>query len=344
MIPPLPTVSILIPCRNESRTISQVLEAFARQTYPVDRMEILVADGKSQDDTRDQIRQFAGTHPTVKLRLIDNPGLTPPAAMNAGLREAKGEIILRMDAHAIPAPDYVAQCVRILAETHCDSAGGIIDIQPGAPGILARAIALAVGNPFATGGVRYRVGGKTGEVDTIPFGAFPRAVFARVGFYNERLSANEDYEFNYRIRASGGRIMFSPDIRSQYIARTKIIPLFRQYYFYGRGKALMLSLHPRSLRMRQLIPAVFILSLAALCIGCMLFSPLAILLAAESAIYTAINVGFSLSESIRKKNPTLVLVLPWVFACIHFSWGIGFWIGLAGNLRYFPRNGVPGKS
>jgi succinoglycan biosynthesis protein ExoA len=338
MTGPQPLVSVIIPCRNEERTIGLVLDALDRQTYPRGRMEIIVADGFSADDTRARIRAFALGHPRLPIRLIDNPGLTAPAALNAGVRESAGEIILRMDAHAIPDPRYVEQSVRALAESGCDAAGGMWEIEPGAAGIVARAIAAAAGSPFATGGVRYRVGGKPGEVDTVPFGAFRRAVFDRVGLFNEQVPVNEDYEFFYRIRAKGGRIYFSPDIRSRYIARPGIRALAAQYFRYGRQKAAMLSFHPRSLRMRQLVPAVFVLSLAVLALGSIFFPGLAILLGAEVALYAAANVFFSLRETLKQKTPGLAAVLPGVFFCIHISWGLGFWIGIAANFGRFFHN------
>ncbi len=331
MTDPRPFVSIIIPCRNEERTIGLVLDALDRQTYPRARTEILVCDGYSADDTRGLVRGFIASHPDISIRLIDNPGLTAPSALNAGVRASRGEIILRMDAHAVPDPKYVEESVRALSETGYESVGGMWDVQPGKKGIVARAIAVAAGSGFAAGGVRYRVGGKAGEVDTVPFGAFRREVFDRVGFFNEQVPVNEDYEFFFRIRAAGGKIYFSPEIRSQYFARADLRSLAEQYFLYGRQKAAMLSFHPRSLRMRQLIPAVFVLSLAVPALGSILSPPLAILLAAEIAVYIVACAGFSFGEAFRRKNPPLAAVLPLVFACIHFFWGIGFWIGLAAN-------------
>ena len=349
MTDPRPLVSILIPCRNEARTIGLVLYALDRQTYPRERMEIIVADGFSTDDTRGRIREFAAAHPKVPVRVIDNPGLTAPAALNAGVRAAAGEIILRMDAHALPDPEYVEQSVRMLLTTGSESVGGGWDVAPGGPGRIARAIAIAVGDPLGAGGVRYRTGGKPGEVDTVPFGVFRRELFERIGFFNEQVPVNEDYEFFYRIRAAGGKIFFSPDIRSRYLARADFRSLAVQYFLYGRQKAAMISFHPRSLRMRQVIPAVFVLSLAALGVGAIFLSPLAFLLAAEVAVYLAVCLAFSVGESWKHRSLALAAVLPLVFVCIHISWGTGFWVGFAAHFgRLFRRllggNGRLGKA
>jgi succinoglycan biosynthesis protein ExoA len=343
MTDPQPSVSVIIPCRNEERTITLVLDALTRQTYPPERMEIIVADGYSADDTRNRIRTFAEAHPNMKIRLIDNPGLTAPSALNAGLRVATGTIVVRVDAHAVPYPDYLERSVRALAETGCEVVGGMWDIRPGAAGLVGRAIAAAITSPFATGGVRYRVGGKPGEVDNVPFGAFRRELFDRVGNFNEQVPVNEDYEFFYRVRAAGGRIYFSPDIRSRYIARPNVRSLARQYFYYGHQKAVMLSFHPRSMRIRQMIPALFALSLAVLTIGSFFYLPLAVVLGIELAAYSAANAAFSIREALRRNTPELAAVLPWVFICIHLPWGIGFWIGTLENFGRFFRSIIGGK-
>jgi succinoglycan biosynthesis protein ExoA len=328
----LPQVSVLIPCLNEERTIERVLEALRRQSFPAGQMEVIVADGRSTDGTRKKIEAYAGAHPGWALRWVDNPGRSAPAGLNAALREARGEIILRMDAHAIPDPDYVEQCVRALEHSGCEGVGGGIVIQPGGSGVVARAIAAAVANPFATGGVRYRSGGKEGEVDTVPFAAFRRDVFRRVGEFNEQVPVNEDYEFNYRVRAAGGRLFFTPKIRSRYIARGELGALARQYYFYGHQKAVMLSFHPKSVRPRQLIPAFFAPSLVILSAGAFLLPPLAIILGLELAVYAAVSAAFAGREAAARKEAALLPALMLVFFCIHAAWGAGFWIGAARSL------------
>jgi succinoglycan biosynthesis protein ExoA len=340
MTDPRPPVTVLIPCRNEERTIEQVLDALRAQTYPAERTEVIVADGGSTDGTREKIRSYAQSHPGWALRCVDNPGRSAPAGLNAGLREAGGEIILRMDAHAVPDPDYIERCMETLERTGCDGAGGVILIQPGGKGVIARAIAAAVASPFATGGVRYRAGGEAGEVDTVPYAAFRRGVFRRVGFFNERVPVNEDYEFNYRVRAAGGRIWFSPEIRSRYIARGNLGALLRQYFFYGHQKAVMLSFHPKSIRLRQLIPALFAPSLVVLAAGAFFHRPLAIMLGAELLAYGAAAAYFAGRAALIRKDPALVPALFPVFFCIHIAWGTGFWIGAVKNIGRLFRGGA----
>ena len=187
------------------------------------------------------------------------------------------------------------------------------------------------------------MGGRPGEADTVPFGAFRREVFDRVGLFNEQVPVNEDYEFFYRIRAAGGRIYFSPQIRSQYFARATLRSLARQYFIYGRQKAAMISFHPRSLRLRQLIPAVFVLSLAGLALGSIIDPPLTILLGAEIVLYLAVDAGFSLREALKQNSLALAAVLPLVFACVHLSWGAGFWVGFVVHFGRLFRSLTGGK-
>jgi succinoglycan biosynthesis protein ExoA len=340
---PRPRVTVIIPCRNEEGTIGLVLDALRRQIYPPDRMRIVVADGRSADRTRELVRDFSKAHPQPGIRLIDNPGLTAPAGLNAGLRASEGEIVVRMDAHAVPDPDYVDQCVRALSDTRCEVVGGQWDIRPGSPGVAARAIAAAAGSPFGAGGARYRTGGRPGEVDTVPFGAFRRDLLDRVGFFNEQVPVNEDYEFFYRVRAAGGRIYFTPAIRTQYIARAGLRAVLRQYFSYGHQKAVMLSIHPRSIRIRQLIPAVFTLVLAAGAAGALVARPLAIMLGAALLAYAPACALFTVREAAARKDPALIATLPIVFFCMHVSWGVGFWIGLVKSIGRRSRGGSAGR-
>jgi succinoglycan biosynthesis protein ExoA len=323
-----PFISVLIPCRNEEASITSVLHAFAAQEYPVDRMEIILADGQSADKTRERITDFASAHLDISIRLLDNPGRTAPAGINAGLRVAKGEIILRMDAHSIPQFDYVRQCVDLLESTGCAGVGGAWDVVPSKNTFWARAIAVAGENPFATGGARYRVGGAAGEVETVPFGAYRRDLFERLGGFNEAVPVNEDYEWNYRVRKSGGKIYYSPAIRSTYFARSTLATLTRQYYAYGHQKAVMLSFHPESLRIRQLIPALFLPSLVAGLIGGLLWFPCWIVLLGELAAYGLAALGFASREAVRRRAWEYLFSLPLVFFLMHASWGFGFFVGI----------------
>ena len=255
-------MSVIIPCRNEQHTITRVLDALAGQTYPVDRLECLLVDGFSTDATREAIRSWSRDHPDFSLRIIDNPEQKIPHALNLGFSSAKNEILLRMDAHSIPQPDYVQRCVDGLESGQGESIGGQWIVRPGNDSRPAAAIAFAAGHPIGSGGASYRSGGRAGPADTVPYGCFTRETFAKVGGFNEALLANEDYEWNARLRKTGGVVYFDPAIRCTYFARQTYRQLWRQYANYGYWKVQMLRRNPGTLRLRQVLPALFAFFLA----------------------------------------------------------------------------------
>jgi cellulose synthase/poly-beta-1,6-N-acetylglucosamine synthase-like glycosyltransferase len=328
-----PLVSVIIPCRNEAKTIDRVLEALDGQTFGRDRMEVIVADGRSEDDSRARVERFAHDHPALHVTVVDNPGRTAPAGLNRAWRATRGEFVLRVDGHAVPRPDYIEHCVSLLESTGCAGVGGAWDILPGASGTIASAIAAAAGHPLGAGGTRYRLGGSAGEVDTVPFGAYRRSAIERLGGFNEAVPVNEDYEFNYRLRQTGGRLLFSPEIRSTYIARPTLAALARQYFRYGLQKTVMLSFHPAALRPRQAAPALWVALLLALAIGA-IFTPLArILLAAFALAYAAVLLAAGILRAARLRAAGMVWALPLALASMHIAWGLGFWWGWFGVAR-----------
>ncbi len=328
-----PLVSVIIPCRNEAKTIDRVLEALDGQTFGRDRMEVIVADGRSEDDSRARVERFARDHPALQVTVVDNPGLTAPAGLNQAWRAAHGEFVLRVDGHAVPRPDYVERCASLLERTGCDGVGGAWDILPGARGAIAAAIAAAAGHPLGAGGTRYRLGGSAGEVDTVPFGAYRRSTIERLGGFNEAVPVNEDYEFNYRLRQTGGRLLFSPEIRSTYIARPTLAALARQYFRYGVQKTVMLSFHPAALRPRQAAPALWVALLLVLVVGA-IFTPLArTLLGAFALAYAAVLLAAGILRATRQRAAGMVWALPLALASMHLAWGLGFWWGWFGVAR-----------
>ena len=281
----MPSVSIIIPCYNEQDTIRKLLEAVYAQTFPRADLEMVIADGMSTDGTRAEIAAFADAHPDLHIAMADNPVQSIPSALNCALKEAQGEIIVRLDAHSVPYPDYIERCVADLQAGLGENVGGIWEIQPGAPTWVAQSIAVAASHPLGVGDALYRHASKASQVDTVPFGAFKRELLALIGFFDESLLTNEDYEFNTRIRKSGGKIWLDPAIRSVYFARPTLAALARQYSRYGFWKWRMLRRYPETLRWRQGLPPLFVLSLlvgAALAAFLPVFR---ILLAAEVLIY-----------------------------------------------------------
>jgi len=338
-----PVVSIIIPVRNESTYIERGLQAIADQDYPADCMEILIADGMSTDNTCAVIEHFIIHHSSFTL--LDNPGRIVPTGINIALHQAKGEIIIRVDGHTLIATDYVRQCVEALQRTDADNVGGKMNAI--GSNTFGKAVALATSTPFGIGGGRFHVSDQEEWVDTVYMGAWHRRVFEKIGLFDEELVRDQDDEFNYRLRASGGRILLSPAIKSEYTVRSTPVALWRQYFQYGFWKVRVLQKHPRQMSPRQFIPPIFVLSLIvstlfalfsffilhAKCSSFIIvlssFIPLLYLLAnLLASIWTAIKKDLILHSS--------SFILPMIFAILHLSYGLGF---LAGLFKFWNRWG-----
>jgi glycosyltransferase involved in cell wall biosynthesis len=320
---PRPFISIIVPCYNEQSTIRLLLEAIHAQDYPSQSMEVVIADGMSNDGTRDEIALFQKSCQDLIVKIVDNPERAIPAALNHAIAAARGEYILRLDAHSLPGSSYVARCVRALQAGLGDNVGGIWNIQPRGESWQARAIATAAAHPLGVGDARYRVGGSAEAVDTVPFGAFHRSLFDRVGYFDETLLTNEDYEFNARIRRSGGTVWLDPSIQSTYFARGSFSELARQYWRYGFWKARMLRRYPGSFRWRQLA-GLFVFSF--LFLGILGFwLPWAWgLLIFEASVYTLTLILAGALAAYRSRDFALFIGTPLAIAVMHFAWGAAF--------------------
>jgi glycosyltransferase involved in cell wall biosynthesis len=328
-----PFVTVIIPIRNEANFIADTLGAVLEQDYPHDQMEVIMVDGLSTDNTREIVqevtrqtrdRQTEDQSP-IHFHLLDNPARIVPAALNAGICRAKGEIIIRVDGHTIIAPDYVRQCVEALQRTHADNAGG----TQRAVGMNAfsDAVALATSTPFGVGGARFHYSDKEEWVDTVYLGAWPRRVFSRIGLFDEELVRDQDDEFNYRLRRSGGRILHSPRIKSFYSARSRFIPLVTQYFQYGFWKVSVLQKNPRQMRLRQFVPPLFVAALLGSALLASFSSWGLTLLGAVGGAYLVANGVASFSTAARNGWRHLPL-LPVIYATLHLSYGLGFLLGL----------------
>jgi glycosyltransferase involved in cell wall biosynthesis len=322
-------VSVIIPCFNEERTIAQVLEALQRQTFPLADMEVVIADGMSTDGTRRVIQAFAGEHPGLAVRLVANPARIIPAALNRAIEQARGEVIIRLDAHALPHPDYIERSLQVLESTGAANAGGIWEIRPSKNGWLARSIAAAAAHRLGAGDARYRTLGKAGPADTVPFGAFRREWLERIGPFDESLISNEDYELNVRLRRVGGLIWLDPSIRSVYFARGDLLALSRQYARYGFWKTRMLVRNVDTIRWRQALPPAFILAASALAVLGTFWHPAWALLGVQWAVYAMASGCAGAAEAVTRKDLGLLLGFPLAIWTMHLSWGGGFLWGLA---------------
>ena len=318
-------VSLIIPCFNEEKTIGKLLDAIGQQTWPLNDMEILIADGFSTDRTREMITSYQAAHPKMELRIIDNPKRVIPAGLNAAIQAARGELIVRMDAHTIPAVNYVELSVKAFDEGKGEDIGGVIDIHPGADTWIGRSIAVATRHPLGVGDARYRWTTKATYADTVAFGTYARKTFDTIGLYNESLVANEDYEMNARLRASGGRIWIDPAIRATYHSRPDLGSLARQYFTYGFYKFRMLKRFPQTLRWRQALPPLFVFGILMLLLLSLFWNYAFYAFIFVAGIYLLTLIIAAIPEAVKQKNISLVPGIPLAIMTMHFSWGTGFW-------------------
>lgn len=316
-------VSVIVPCYNEQDAIEDLLTSLYRQTYPLQEMEVIIADGMSTDRTRDIILQFKRDHPDMELRIVDNPQQTIPSGLNRALEEAHGRIIVRLDAHSSPSSGYVARSIQALEAGKGENIGGVLNIEPGGGTWIARSIAWAAGHPLGVGDARYRTGSDAREVDTVAYGTYRADLVADIGGYDETLLANEDYEFNVRLRRSGGKVWLDPEIRATYVARSTLKDLARQYWRYGYWKLRMLTRYPRTFRWRQLSGA-FVLTWIVLGILSVWFVIPRWLIGVEAIVYISALIFAGMQASLEKRDWKMGFGVPLAIATMHFSWGSGF--------------------
>jgi len=319
----LSLVSVIVPMRNEEAFIGKCLASVAEQDYPAELLEVLVIDGRSTDRSREIVSAMRAEVPG--LHLLDNERKVAPVAFNIGINNARGEILTIISAHCYLASDYISRCVEYLAKTGAECVGG--PIESIGETHTAKAIALAMSCPFGVGDALFRHSQRAQYVDTLAFGAYRRDVFDRVGLFDEELIGNEDDEFNYRLLRYGGKLFLTPAIKSFYYSRASLRALWEQYFNYGFGKVRVVRKHPGLVRLRHLMPALFVASLMiAALLG--LFSPLFVLLfAVIVGSYLSLSFLFSLRIAL-KKGWQYLPVLPLTFACLHVAYGAGFLMGL----------------
>lgn len=324
------TVSVIVPIRNEEKYIGKCLESLLSQSYPAELYEVIVADGRSSDRSLEIVKRIACDHPN--LRLVDNPGATAPAGMNIGIRGAKGDIIIRADGHNFYPNNYVKNCVKYLNETGADNVGGPWHTVPAENTFGARLVAAVLTSPFGVGNSQFRISAKEGFVETVPFGAFRRELFDRVGMYNEKLVRNQDNDLNARIRAKGGKIFQTPALTTEYHPVAKFPDLLRLTFRQSQWHVFSVRENAGSMSIRHFVPALFLATIAAMVVLSFFSSVIAAALIGLTALYFAIGYWFAI---VKSKNYALrtVCVLPLACACYHVSYGAGTLAGFKYLLR-----------
>jgi lipopolysaccharide/colanic/teichoic acid biosynthesis glycosyltransferase/glycosyltransferase involved in cell wall biosynthesis len=316
-------VTLVVPCRNEEAFMDACLQSLLENDYPRDRREILVVDGDSSDGTRAIAERFAMHDPTI--RVIANPRGIIPAAMNIGIAEARGEAILKIDAHSTYAPNYVSRCVALLAESGADNTGGVLVTRPRNESAVATAIALALAHPFGSGNSGFRIGAsEPREADTVAFGCYRKDVFDRIGGYNERLVRSSDMDLNTRLRRAGGRIVLDPAISANYYPVARLDAFAQRNLLDGYWATYPLRFGSTFIRWRHAAPLI-----------CLMFALLVLALAAASprlgvalllvcaASYVVTVAWVSLSISRRERRRALFPPLVAVFSLRHSLYAVG---------------------
>ncbi|HEX5431779.1 MAG TPA: glycosyltransferase family 2 protein [Bryobacteraceae bacterium] len=318
-----PFVTVIVPCRNEAAFLGACLDSILENDYPRDRMEVLVADGMSEDGTAELIARYAARD--ARVRRIENPSRVTPAGLNRAIEAARGEIVIRVDAHSEIAPRYAGLCVDYLQNTDAENVGGAMRTVAVGTGPFAEAIRLALTHWFGVGNSRFRTGASAARwVDTVFGGCWRRETLLRVGKFNERLARGQDMEFNIRLRKAGGKILLVPEIESRYFARAGLADFIRHNWTNGVWAVLPFAYSGAApVRWRHLAPLTFVAALAASAAAAVFWPPLRWLPAFAAAPYIALNAAVSLSAAMKEKDPKLAMLLPWTFAALHLPYGLG---------------------
>ena len=321
-----PLISVICPVYNEERYIDATVRSILAQDYPQDRMEVLLIDGGSRDRTRERVAAWSAQYPFIHL--YDNPFRYVSQALNIGIENAKGEVIIRLDSHCVYPSRYFSVLVEQLFALGADNVGSVLKTIPADDSGKAWAMAIASSNKFGVGS-SFRTGAdRICETDTVPFGCFRRELFNKIGLFDEDLVRNQDDEFNARIIRAGGKIFLLPQIEVTYTARANFTKLMRMYFQYGLFKPLVNKKIKIPATFRQFVPVLFV---AGLVVGL----PLSVFFPVIRWIYLCcvslyFIVGFSigLCQSVRHKKPSLLFFLPLVFFLVHLSYGCGYWKGI----------------
>ncbi len=321
------TVSVIMPLYNEEKYIAECMDSLLLQDYPKEQMEWIFVDGQSKDRTVSILECYKNKYPHL-INVYENPNKTVPFAMNIGIEKANGKYIIRLDAHADYARDYISKCVYYLDTINADNVGGVAATKARTP--FGNTIAKMLSTKFGVGNSQFRINGKSGYVDTVPFGAFRKEVFDRLGGYDERLTRNQDNEMNYRIRKTGGKIYMSEDLRLTYYCRDTIKGICDMAFKNGKWNVITMRFVPGSMGIRHFVPLAFLLSLIALGTSAIYYRPMIIILLFELLLYFICDSYFSAKAANSIKEFFQLVYLHFIF---HISYGTGSLVGLCSRTK-----------
>lgn len=320
-------ISIICPIHNEEKHIEKCINSILQQDYPIDRIELLLVDGMSSDETRKRLKVYEQNYSFIKL--LDNVFKDVPHALNIGINASKGDVIIRIDAHCVYPLNYVSTLVRYLYELNADNVGAVWNTLPAKNNSICRAIAFGSSHKFGVGNSKHKVGAtEIMETDTVPFGCYRREIFDKIGFFDEELTRNQDDEFNGRLIKSGGKIFLIPHLVIDYTARESLKKISKMFFQYGLFKPLVNKKLGKPTTVRQFFPVVFALGLFIGAILSCFSKTLLILYLIVLVFYMILAVFFSIKNTIKEKDWKLIFLIPTVFITIHISYGIGYLIGI----------------
>lgn len=317
-------LSVICPIYNEEKYIAKCIDSILAQDYPKDDLEIIFADGMSTDQTREIVAKYISKY--TWIRLIDNPDRIVPPALNKAILASHGSIIMRLDAHAEYPTNYFSTLTRSLHDLKADNVGGVCETIPVNDTYTAKAIAAVLSSKFGMGNSAFRVGvDQIQQVDTVPFGCWPREVFDRIGLFDLDLIRNQDDEFNGRLTKAGGKIYLLPQVKIKYFSRDKIRKVARMFYQYGLFKPLVNKKLGTPATIRQFFPVAFVLGLVFGLIISLIWHPFIWLYGAGISIYIILAMYFSFKSC---HNLTRILIQMWTYSVVHISYGCGYLVGL----------------
>ena len=308
-----------MPIRNESNFISNTLDSIINQDCPDSNFEIIIADGMSNDGTREILQKYLDEYSNIIL--VDNPEKIVPTGFNRALNVARGDIIVRVDGHSIIANDYLKNCVELLIKKGASNVGGLMRAE--GVGFFDKVVSTATSSKFGIGNAQFHYSDKGQWVDTVYMGSWKRSVFENNGGFDEELTRNQDDEFNFRLIQNGGKIWLDSSIESAYYPRNSLKKLFKQYFEYGLYKVRVIQKRRSVASFRHLVPGLFVLTLlTSLGIAPLSFFPFLSII----AVYILTNIIVTLVEiqNSFKLFFWMFIPLPIVFFILHFSYGLGF--------------------
>ena len=326
-------LSVIVPIYQEEKYISKCIDSMLSQDYPKDDLEIILVDGMSKDRTREIVATYTAKYPFI--RMIDNPERIAPCAMNRGIKEAKGDVIMRLDAHVYYPKNYFSLLVEKLNELPgAENVGALCNTLPVNDSITAQSIAAVLSSSFGMGNSHFRVGADNEmEVDTVPFGCFHRSIFDKVGLYDEELVRNQDDELNARIIKAGGKIYLIPQLVCEYYARDTAKKVYKMFYQYGVFKPLVNKKLGSPATVRQFFPLFFVMGLLVGPVVCLFLPVLWWAYFAVIILWFILATSFSLKDS---KNLKRILTQNWIYFVVHFGYGWGYIVGIYKILFHRP--------